>query len=76
MTGYVLFFFGGLVVGKLLTMIQHAIKTQTGTLQIDHSDPERDLYMIHINRLDMLNKKQYVMLKVDHNADLSEVSQR
>ena len=43
-----------------------------GTLRIDHSNLEKDIYRIEIVDLDRLSKKKHVVLKVDNNADLSQ----
>ena len=42
-----------------------------GVLQIDHSDPEKDVYQININDLEALSKKKRFLLKVDNNAAIS-----
>ena len=43
-----------------------------GVLRIDHSNPEKDIYRIDIKELDRLDRKRYVVLKVDNHADLSQ----
>ena len=48
------------------------IINKVGTLKIDHSDPEKDIYRIDINDLDKLSKKKLIVLKVNNNADLSQ----
>lgn len=48
------------------------IVNKAGTLKIDHSDPEKDIYRIDINDLDKLSKKKLIVLKIDNNADLSQ----
>lgn len=48
------------------------IINKVGTLKIDHSDPEKDIYRIDINDLDKLSKKKLIILKIDNNADLSQ----
>lgn len=62
----------GAAIGAIVTMIFHGGAFATGTLRIDRSNPEKDIYRIDINDLDSLNKKSRVVLKVDHNADLSQ----
>ena len=42
-----------------------------GTLKIDKSDPEKDRYRFEIDNLENLEKRKYVVLKVDKEADLS-----
>lgn len=68
-----LFVLIGLFVGSIISNIIFFIRYRTvGTLRIDHSDPEKDVYRIEIDDLDGLSKKKHVILKVDNNADLSQ----
>ena len=63
----------GLLVGSIVSNIIFFIRyRKAGTLRIDHSDPEKDVYRIEIDDLDGLIKKKHVVLKVDNNADLSQ----
>ena len=48
------------------------IINKVGTLKINHSDPEKDIYSIDIHDLDKLSKKKLIILKIDNNADLSQ----
>ena len=43
-----------------------------GTLEVDHSDPDKDVYRFVITDLESLNKKKRIVLFVDNNADLSQ----
>ena len=56
-----------LIIGfsKLLT-------TARGTLKIDQSNPEKDLYLFEIDDLDELSKKKRILLNIDRNANLSQ----
>lgn len=65
------FFIAGGLVGSIMYMIMQKLFVAHGTLRIDHSDPEKDIYRIEINNLDELNRKSYVELEIDHHADLS-----
>ena len=68
-----LFVLIGLLVGSIVSNIIFFIRyRKAGTLRIDHSDPEKDVYRIEIDDLDGLSKKRHVILKVDNNADLSQ----
>lgn len=67
-----LWFAVGVVVEAIIASIYEAIISTRGTLRIDHSNPEKDLYRFEIDNLDKLGKKRYVNLKIDHNADLSQ----
>lgn len=68
------FLIGSLFVGSLLcNVISIAyLKRTCGTLRIDHSNPEKDLYRFDIDDLDSLVKKKRIILRVDNNADLSQ----
>ena len=60
------------VVGVLISVLFIDLRSGYGALQIDHSDPEKDLYRIVITTdLDKLPKKKRVVLKIEDNADLS-----
>lgn len=67
-----MFFIAGGIVGSIVYAIINGILVAHGTLRIDHSDPEKDIYRLEIGDLDKLNKKSYVELKIDHHADLSQ----
>ena len=63
----------GVLVGSIISNIIFYIRyRKAGTLRIDHSNPEKDVYRIEIDDLDGLSKKKHVILKVDNNADLSQ----
>ena len=63
----------GVLVGSIISNITFSIRyRKAGTLRIDHSNPEKDVYRIEIDDLDGLSKKKHVILKVDNNADLSQ----
>lgn len=59
------------VVSIITEIIMYA-SAANGTLRIDHSDPEKDVYRIDIDDLDKLSKKKRIILKVDNDADLSQ----
>lgn len=65
-------FFIGAIFGSIVYAIIQYVTVAHGTLRIDHSDPEKDVYRFEIDNLDKLNKKSYVELKIDHDADLSQ----
>lgn len=60
-------FLVGVVIGVLLDRLR-----TVGTLRIDHSNPDKDVYRFEINNLDSLNKKKRIVLTIDHHADLSQ----
>ena len=62
----------GVIVGATVSTIFNCVRTTYGTLMIDTSDPEKDLYRIQIDELDNLDKKHRIVLDIDRNADLSQ----
>ena len=62
----------GLTLYTVLVPVLCYWKTTTGTLRIDHSNPEKDIYRFEIDDIDKLGKKNRIMLKIDHHADLSQ----
>lgn len=62
----------GALIGSIVTLIFHRMFFTSGTLRIDHSNPEKDLYRFEINDLDSIDKKRRIVLKIDHNAQLSQ----
>ena len=65
----------GMLVGVVVTLIigfSKLLTTARGALKIDHSNPEKDLYLFEIDDLDELSKKKRILLNIDHNANLSQ----
>lgn len=62
---------GAFVMG-LVCFIIRLVRTCTGTLLIDHSNPEKDVYLFKVNDLDKLSKKKEVHLLIVNNANLSQ----
>lgn len=62
----------GVCIGAIVYALLQRIFVAHGTLRIDHSNPEKDIYRFEIDNLDKLNKRAYVELKIDHHADLSQ----
>ncbi len=64
----------GLLAGSVLCNVLCIayINRTYGTLRIDHSNPEKDVYRFDIDDLDSLAKKKRIILLVDNNADLSQ----
>ena len=56
----------------LIISIWKSLTTGSGTLKIDHSNPEKDVYRFEIDDLEQINSKKRVILKIDHKADLSQ----
>ena len=62
----------GILIGVIVGLLYP--HKSSGVLRIDHSNPEKDIYRFEINDLDYLNKKKKkkIVLKIDHNANLSQ----
>jgi hypothetical protein len=65
-------FIVGVVLGTILTVLLWCTKKPSGTLRIDRSNPEKDIYRFDIDNFDSLAKQKEIVLKVDNNADLSQ----
>ena len=63
--------FAGFFIASLISFICFCFMAR-GTLKIDHSDPEKDLYRFEIDDLDNLSKRKRVILSIEHDADLSQ----
>lgn len=62
----ILIFTLGLTIGMLINELLLYLKKSSGVLQIDHSDPKKDLYKFCIDDLDILDKKKIVIIKIEH----------
>ena len=69
MIGYVLFA-AGVVFGAAVANLMLYFRTGSGTLKIDHSNPEKDVMQIEVNSAIKSTTRRFI-LNVDHNADLS-----
>lgn len=67
-----LYFTIGVIVGAIINSLWLHLLTGHGTLRIDHSDPEKDIYRLEIDNLDQINRKNRLYVKIDHHADLSQ----
>ena len=65
-----LIFLGGVFVGSLISSFMWWRRTSLGTLRIDHSNPEKDIYRFEVDNLDKVSKNKRIMMKIDNNADL------
>lgn len=61
----------GIIVGMGITVIS-LMRFNGGTLKIDHSDSQRDVYLFEIKDLDNISEKDFIILHVDNYADLSQ----
>ena len=69
---YLLIVVAAFILGMLVDYIFSSKDTTRGVLRIDHSSEEKDIYRFEINDLENLNKKNKIVLKIDHYADLSQ----
>ena len=60
------------LVGSIVTVLIIFLKSVRGTLRIDHSDPNKDMYRLELDDLDVLTTKKLVILDIDHHANLSQ----
>ena len=59
----------GIVIANVLLYIRYKV---IGTLKIDRTNPEKDVYRFEVDNFDALNDKKMVFLKFDNNANLSQ----
>lgn len=64
-------FIGGILVGVILCKLIFCLSSKKGVLRIDHSNPDKDVYRFEIDGVVNNSTKRFI-LKVDHNADLSQ----
>lgn len=62
----------GVLIGSVVSNIIFYCRASSGVFRIDHSGPEKDVYRFEIDDLDKLDKKRHLILKIDHNANLSQ----
>lgn len=62
----------GVVTYSAILFIIGLTRNTWGTLHVDHSDPERDVYRINIDNLDCLNDRKRVILYVKHDNKPSQ----
>lgn len=57
----------GFAFGLLTAVICRGLSRNDGILRIDQSNPEKDIYRLEIDNLDILPKKKKIVLKVKKN---------
>ena len=63
----------GILFGSIISNIVFFVRyKKAGTLKIDHSNQEKDVYRFEIDNIDNLSKANRIILKVDNDADLSQ----
>lgn len=68
----VIAFLVGMAIGMFIINLIWSMQKTTGTLRIDHSNPERDLYRFEIDDLENISSKKRITLHIDHNAYFSQ----
>ena len=61
----------GVAIGTFLTRIFMDLRTANAVFRIDHSNPEKDIFRLDFRDID-IDKKKWLYLRIDHNADLSQ----
>lgn len=64
-------FIFGIVIGMLAVAIG-MLRLHVGTLRIDMTDPQKDIYRLDLDDFDSISKREFIMLRVDTHADLSQ----
>ena len=54
----------GFMFGLLMSVICRSLTKNDGILRIDQSNPEKDIYRLEIDNLDILPRKKKIVLKV------------
>lgn len=62
----------GMVAGAMVLAAVIGVLSAIGTLRIDTTNPEKDVWRLDVYDLDKIAKKKYIILQVDKNADLSQ----
>lgn len=68
----ILIFIMGIVFGSIITNLIYLRERTYGTLRIDHSNPNKDLYRFEIDEIEKLSAKEKLVLKIDNSANLSQ----
>ena len=64
-------FIVGILIGMVIATVIYASCKTAGVLKIDHTSSDKDIYRIEINDLSKLDHESRIILKIDHDADLS-----
>lgn len=64
MLGYVIISVISIVIGVTLSNIVRIILLSDGKMFVDQTDPDKDLYKLEIEDLDILPKKKTIILRV------------
>ena len=64
-------FIVGILIGMVIASVIYATCKTAGVLKIDHTSSDKDIYRIEIDDLSKLDHESRIILKIDHDADLS-----
>lgn len=65
----------GVFVGIIVAYFIIDFVSAKATLQIDHSNPEKDLYRLDLDQvIEKLDRVKYLRLRINHYANLSDDS--
>ena len=65
-------FLAGIALGALISELIWNFQSARGTLKIDTNNPEKDVYRIDIDNLDVLSKKKRLVCNIEKGVDLSQ----
>jgi hypothetical protein len=69
---YLIGFVAGVVMYAIVLIVTDCRRSAWGTLRINYSDPNKDVYSINVDNLECLNNKKRVVLIIKHEDDLSQ----
>ena len=64
-------FIVGILIGMVIATVIYNVCKTAGVLKIDRTSSDKDIYRIEINDLSRLDHESRIILKIDHDADLS-----
>lgn len=59
----------GIWIGSAVTVIVLRLTRTVGTLKIDHSNPDKDVYLFEIDNFERLSTSSAIRMKVEHRYD-------
>lgn len=68
----VLSFVVGMVLGGFIANFVINRLAAKAVLRIDHSNLEKDIYRLDLDRIVDLDERSHLLLKIDHNANLTQ----
>lgn len=68
----ILSFVVGMVIGGFVANFTINRLSAKAVLRIDHSNLEKDIYRLDLDRIVDLDERSHLLLKIDHNANLTQ----